>query len=268
MEYEVEDKLPPADDLETINETISIIENCEGEVPEWFSTFAIDQKVRLAHDLSIVRKHFNSDHKLLDVGSLPLLFLGSAKRLDFDIIGLDIKPERFAGAIGKLSLTVEKCNIETEHFPFEDNYFDGLCFNEIFEHLRINPIKTLLECRRVLKSDGRIFLYTPNLFSFWKIIGALREGKIGPNIYRQYMRLEEVGHMGHVREFTANEIVEFLHNVGFVVEKVIYRGFFGNSEAKVGLGAKLANAITFFLPIFKPAFTIVARKPVATRKDK
>ena len=48
-----------------------------------------------------------------------------------------------------------------KEFPFEDNYFDEVYAKQIFEHLG-NPLKFLLECKRVLKKGGKLKIYTDN----------------------------------------------------------------------------------------------------------
>lgn len=44
--------------------------------------------------------------------------------------------------------------------PFRDESFDCVLLTEVLEHIP-EPIKALEECRRVLKTDGKIFLTTP-----------------------------------------------------------------------------------------------------------
>ena len=64
---------------------------------------------------------------------------------------MDINPDRSKHFIEKYNLDVKKCDIENEKIPFENDWFDFILFNEIFEHLRIDPIYTLREVNRVLK---------------------------------------------------------------------------------------------------------------------
>lgn len=46
-------------------------------------------------------------------------------------------------------------------FPFLDNYADNIIASDVIEHLT-NPFHFLKECSRVLKSNGRLILATPN----------------------------------------------------------------------------------------------------------
>ena len=48
--------------------------------------------------------------------------------------------------------------------PFPDASMDALVLREVIEHI-VEPERALMEMKRVLKSDGRIFLTTPNYSS-------------------------------------------------------------------------------------------------------
>jgi SAM-dependent methyltransferase len=167
---------------------------------------------------------------------------------------VDVKPERFAKAVASLGLDVTRCDVETETVPFAAETFDAILFNEIFEHLRINPIFTLGEVHRVLRPGGTLLLSTPNLRSFRGIRNLLLRNQghaVSAGVYRQYEKLETLGHMGHVREYTTREVSEFLARIGFRADKVLYRG--GHGRGFVGLAERLA-------PSLRPFFTLVAVK--------
>jgi hypothetical protein len=70
-------------------------------------------------------------------------------------------------------------------------------------------------------------------------------------VYRQYEKLESLGHMGHVREYTTREVADFLARTGFRVDKVIFRG--GHGRGVVGLAERL-------VPAGRPFFTLVATR--------
>lgn len=60
---------------------------------------------------------------------------------------------------------VVKCDFQVEAFPFEDNLFDEVYADNIFEHL-LDPHRVLKEMARVLKPGGRLVVITDNA-SFW-----------------------------------------------------------------------------------------------------
>ena len=183
------------------------------KLEKWSSNYFITHKKRYLEDIKLINKYFNTG-QLLELGSAPYHLTFLMKRTNMNVIGVDISPERFQKFITYNDLNIIKCDIEKEKLPFQDNEFDCIIFNEIFEHLRINPIETLLEINRVLKIDGILILTTPNLYSIRNVINFIL-GKGFDNPYKEFQKINEIGHMGHVREYSSNQVQEFLKNTGF-----------------------------------------------------
>ena len=126
----------------------------------------------------------------------------------------------------------------------------------MFEHLRINPIHTLSEILRVLKPNGTLTLSTPNLRSLGGIRNFLVRGKAfscADNIYAEYEKLGQLGHMGHVREYTPTEVIEFLERVGFEVTAIKFRGRYAKRSTRT---------VTRLIPSLSPFVSYMARKPM------
>lgn len=51
---------------------------------------------------------------------------------------------------------MKEVNFEEEPLPFADDAVDVVVFNEVFEHLRVNPIFTFREINRVLRPQGTL----------------------------------------------------------------------------------------------------------------
>jgi SAM-dependent methyltransferase len=222
------------------------------ELGSWYSNYSRQHRRRLAVDLHLVGAHLQPGCRILEYGAVPLLATAALAEMGYDVSALDVAPERFAGAIGRLGLDVRRCDVETEAVPFATATFDAVLFNELFEHLRINPIFTLTEARRVLRPGGRLLLSTPNLRSFRGLRNLVLHNQghaASAGVYEQYEKLETLGHMGHVREYTTREVSEFLDRIGFAVEAVVYRG--GHGRGLVGLAERLA-------PALRPFFTLIA----------
>lgn len=180
-----------------------------------------DHKNRYRKDLEIIEQYFKQG-KILDLGANPFHITFCLKRLGYDVVGIDINPEFFKSFIDKYGLSIKKVNIEFEKIPFKSNTFDLIIFNEVFEHLRINPIFTLKEINRVLKPGGILLLTTPNLYAIHKIL-MFNSGRSFNDAYEQFQKIETYGYVGHIREYSTDEIKKFLIKTNFDVEKVIYR---------------------------------------------
>lgn len=184
----------------------------------------VDHKDRYKKDLEVINKYYKGG-KILDIGASPFHIMYALKQSGIDITGVDINPNLFKKFIGKYSLSVKKCNIETEKLPFKNNVFDFVILTEVFEHLRINPIFVLKEIRRVLKPGGTLLLTTPNLYAVHKIF-MFNSGLSFNDAYDEFNKLLSYGYAGHIREYSTKEMKKFLENTGFKIEKIMYQNYY------------------------------------------
>lgn len=247
--------------------SLQIIESCAKDLlpedktlVEWHNAYVANHKLRIAQDLDIARDKVPANSNVLEMGSIPLLFTLALAKCHYTVTGCDIAPERYSSTIQSTGLDIAKCDIEKEPLPFPDNSFDAVVFNELFEHLRINPIFTLSEVLRVMKPNSVLMLSSPNLKSLGGIKNYLfrdRAFSCSGNIYAEYMKLKQLGHMGHVREYTKTEVVEFMKNVGFSVTEIIYRGRYGTNAAQL---------LIRVFPSLRPFISYVATKPAKVQE--
>ncbi len=202
------------EDLQILNNLEKEIYKDNSALSEWSKNYFHEgNKQRYLYDLKILKENYSSG-KILEIGSAPYHLTYILSKKCYDITGIDISPERQAAFISGNKLNIIKCDIELEPLPFEDNGFHYIIFNEIFEHLRINPIQTLREINRVLHPDGILTLSTPNLYSVRNIVNFLL-GKGFDDPYEEFLKLETIQHMGHVREYSVRQVKEFLEKTGF-----------------------------------------------------
>lgn len=223
-----------------------------------------DHKNRYRKDLDIINKYFKGG-KILDVGANPFHITFCLKQLGYEITGVDINPDPFKSFLNKHNLVIKKANIETEELPFKTNTFDFSIFNEVFEHLRINPILTLKEINRVLKPGGILLLTTPNLYAIHKIF-MFNLGKSFNDAYNEFNKLNVYGYMGHIREYSTSEIRKFLQNTNFKIENVVYRhdySFFnypGFKNIFIKLIGLLVDVLMLINPYWRRHQAIIAKK--------
>jgi len=223
-----------------------------------------DHRNRYKDDLDLIKK-IHKDGKILDIGSNPFHLLFCLKELGLDVVGVDIDPKRFKSFINNYKLKVAKCNIESERLPFGNNTFGLIIFNEVFEHLRVDPIKALKEINRVLKPGGTLILTTPNLYAIHKIV-MFNIGKSFNNAYHEFNQLNIYGYVGHIREYSTTEVRQFLEKSNFKVEGVIYRnpysffkyeGFKNPFLKTMGL---IIDILMFLVPVWRRDQVILAKK--------
>lgn len=247
---------PTAESLAAVEQVIPSVAPSGGDLVEWYDTYARHHARRWAVELDLLGTvDPGSAARILDIGSMPPVLLAAMKSQGRDAAGVDIAPDRFRETLDRLGLQVATCNVEAEPLPFPDGAFDIVLFNEVFEHLRINLISTMTEIGRVIAPGGLLFLSTPNARSLRGLHNLLVHGKGGwcgaADIHAQYAKLERLGHMGHVREYTARDVTAFLGHLGLDVVHTVWRSTYGG---------RVYRHVDRFLPTLSPVMTLVARK--------
>lgn len=222
------------------------------DIPSWFHYYEKNHSDRIAFDVEIVERYIKKDEPIVEFGSSPLLLTGALAAVGYRVTGADIEPERFSEAARQQGLEIVKCDVENGVFPFKDEIFGAAIFNEVFEHLRINLIHTFSEVRRVVKPGGRLLLSTPNGRSYANLVNLLfHDRALDSGIYSAYEALSTVGHMGHVREYTVTDIVDFLEKMGFTCEEVVFRGRYPTNRGQL---------FVRLFPMLRPFFSVIARR--------
>lgn len=159
---------------------------------------------------------------LLDIGSAPCHMTALLQLTGHAVVGLDLAPHRVAPLIGDLGLDVRRCDVEREAMPFADGHFAGVLLCETFEHLRVDPALVLSEACRVLAPGGFLLLTTPNVYSLPSLARFLL-GRSVADPWSEFGKLRALGHMGHVREYSAREVRRFVEASGFALERLDFR---------------------------------------------
>jgi SAM-dependent methyltransferase len=245
----------PLDATKTLAAFASALAEMSGAHQAWVEHYIHTHQVRVAHDLGHIKRFSTPGEVVLDVGAAPFLLSIGLAASGYQVQSLDLNPERLQQIVSTYSLSVHRCDVEQERWPVEDGTMHTVAFFEVFEHLRIDLNQTMAELKRVLSPAGRALISTPNLRSLAGLFNLIHKGRsyscLG-DIHAEWEKLRTLGHMGHVREYTAWDLVPYFQKLGLEVEEIIYRGRFGVPDM---------DEIVDDSPHLSPFLTFVLRHP-------
>ena len=117
--------------------------------------------------LALIEKN---SKKILELGTGGGEFMSKLKQAKYDVIGLDISPNK---NLLKNGFDIRKHNLNLG-LPFKKSSFDVVIGLEVLEHL-YNPYDMMKEIKRVLKPGGYAIISMPNTASIFSRIGQLYE---------------------------------------------------------------------------------------------
>ncbi|RLI00134.1 hypothetical protein DRO19_00330 [Candidatus Bathyarchaeota archaeon] len=237
------------DILDSLREDADLVSS---EIRDWWLHYLFYHFDRYLDTLSVL-SGCGLKGKILDVGCVPGHFTVLLKRLGCDVVGVDINPDRCSKFFEKHGVEVKRVDVEVEPLPFPDGCFDTVLFLEMIEHLRINPLFALREIHRVLKPNGTMILTTPNITLTKRIRAFLGKSWQG-NPAAEFSKLEKIGHMGHIRLYTLQEIKELLECTGFKIQKCHYIG-----KKKGGWKSKILYLLFPSEKAFRPYICIISK---------
>ena len=173
------------------------------------------------HYKSVIEHVQRIDHSsnikcVLDVGAVPGHIPAMLKHAGFSVHAVDIEPKRAKDVFEFMAIPHSRVDVESEPLPFPDASFDLVLFCEILEHLRSNPLNAVQEIYRVLERGGNLLISTPNITPLmrWRFLW----GKdFQDDLASEFAKLESIGHMGHFRIYSRNEVRRLLTRVGFQI---------------------------------------------------
>lgn len=191
------------------------------------SCSAIYGEVHDATVSAVASLNLPASAKLLDVGcwdgEMTLRYASAADLKKENLYGIEIVPAEAKKAAKHFQVKV--LDIEKDKFPYQDNFFDVIIVNQVFEHLK-NIFHPITEIHRILKPGGHLVFSVPNLSSFHNRL-LLLSG-------RQPTSIRAIG--PHVRGYAAPEVVQFLEfNDHFKITKRIGVGFYPTVKPITGL---------------------------------
>jgi 2-polyprenyl-3-methyl-5-hydroxy-6-metoxy-1,4-benzoquinol methylase len=186
---------------------------------EWTANIA---RTHIEHYLTVFSyvRNLRDKHGLstaLDVGAVPGFISVTLQNSGLTTQAVDIDVSRTLRIFDSRGVIAHSVDIERERLPFGEATLDLVLFNEVIEHLRLNPILPLREIHRVLRPGGFMLLSTPNI-TLAKRLRFLWGVDFNDDLIKEFAKLETVGHMGHFRLYSKNEIERLLKYVGFQIQ--------------------------------------------------
>ena len=211
MSYSIKKSLDkPANDV--INKLKSYF-----DVNDWEFNYINKHKFRCYDDVTNI-SNLSPKH-VLNIGGGPYVFEAFAISKGIKVSSVDLDPSRHMTVIEKLGIDVLKVDIEDSearsNLQIAD--FDVIAMCEILEHMRIDLIGMLRFLKNNMNRNACLYITTPNFYFLRNLLGILKNKLSGPGLVSEWSKLEHIGHMGHVREYSKIELVELFPYVGFEV---------------------------------------------------
>ena len=94
--------------------------------------------------------------------------------------------------------------------PLDNNSVEIISLIELIEHLDNKELSLLMrECKRVLKTNGKIIITTPNYFSLWPILEIILNS-VSPFSYKHQ----------HINKFYKKKLSTFLKIFNFKINEI------------------------------------------------
>ncbi len=220
-----------------------------------------DQEYFLIHEarykriLREIREIGEEKLKILDVGCFPYHLGAALEKAGHDVWGISSTHEPIKNK------HVAILNIETDPFPYKDNFFDLVLCSEVLEHLPHSPMPALKEMYRVAKPGGHVLITTPNINGSIHLILRLfgRAPLTGDNAENVYHR--------HNHEYTLGELSGVVKRAGWTVTRaqhfIAYPPFRRRNrhDNPILWAGKFANFLAMkAVPYFRDTLLVIGEK--------
>ncbi|MGC9107506.1 MAG: class I SAM-dependent methyltransferase [Infirmifilum sp.] len=144
---------------------------------------------------------------IVDIGAAPFITSCALKKLGYNVVAVDIEPEKYMDIAEVCEINVIKVDLERDPIP----QLDAGCviFTEVIEHL--NPYyapEIMKKINKAMALNSKLILTTPNIASLFRRLKLL----LGVQPQYRY----------HVHEYTKNEVEELLAANGFKTIRSYY----------------------------------------------
>lgn len=216
-----------------------LIEDCiqlllKNNSNDWFEGYIQANRNRYIRDFNMIANHLEEGKQVIgDLGAAPFLTSLALVKSGHMVDSFDIDPDRFMHLTDQ-GINLRKINLD-DWKNSDHGKYDLLILTEVFEHLRGNLIDLMTNMHVALKPGGQVYLTTPNFRSvtgFFKLIFKKVSYANAKDLHFEWNKINTIGHMGHVREYTFHELKVFFRQIGFELN------YAKTYPAKLGTGLK------------------------------
>jgi len=146
--------------------------------------------------------------------------------------------------------------------PYPDNHFDAVILSEVLEHLNFNPFPVLQEINRIMKTDGILYITTPNQANMINRIKIMAGHSIRNSIYDSVIQLDPARNTIcgiHWREYTLQELIQLLDTTGFSLSTSRYT-LMTQKNTPLSVIRIFYKAICTILPSLGDSIAVIAKK--------
>lgn len=202
---------------ENIPESVSLkLRELEAHLTDAGRQYLNAHRTRCYDDVRILSS-LGAGKKVINVGGAPYVFEVIAGAVGMRCTSVDIAPGNGAKIIEAFNLDVKQANIEREGEIKGLNLaeYDVILLCEVFEHLRLNVVGTIDEIFREMRPGAVLYLTTPNFYFFRNFLKRLMLDRSGPPVFEEWNKINTIGYMGHVREYSRSELIQLFQKIGF-----------------------------------------------------
>ncbi|MCO5132376.1 MAG: methyltransferase domain-containing protein [Xanthobacteraceae bacterium] len=195
-------------------------------------------------------------HKLMDMRGKRVLEIGCqfgdtttalVEKYDCEVVGIDIMRQDNWDEIGKNpKITLLQADISKDNPDLLDNSFDRIVSFAVWEHIR-HPYSALKQCQRLLKPDGKKWLYA-NLYRSavashltWAIKEPWPQLTMSSSEIMGRLKSKDIGWYFWVNKLTYQQYILYFRKLGFhitweyFIQHYFDEEYYRNNERELGL---------------------------------
>jgi 2-polyprenyl-3-methyl-5-hydroxy-6-metoxy-1,4-benzoquinol methylase len=209
----------------SVTECISDMLAWCSENANWYESYMLGNKERILSDAKFILRNLepNKIRTIADIGAVPpllLMLLSNAGYSGLSVIDPHVEP--FVQLFSRMKISAYKADLSRlSNLTAIGRRFDLVIMSEVIEHLMSDLCEVLSSVSGIVDKNGYLMITTPNLRSISGLYAIFRcnrglASKPHESIVDQYKRASsQYGYYGHLREFTALEIIEMADSAGF-----------------------------------------------------